>query len=257
MLCGQMIGQFRWDHSTMIKAITFDLGDTLIYYDGVALNWSSHYARALTVGFAKSGVGHQAQRIGECEEVLRKFNTRINPRDKEYSAAEIFRQIGAAVGANESQQIVIMDEFFAYFQQKIKIYSDTFGSLTKIKASGLATGILTDVAYGMPKANVQRDVAEIGDLIDVLLTSVEVGFRKPSTIGYTKIADALEIGVHQMIYVGNEEKDIVGANRAGVAASILINRSGKDLDYGQSMTFPNLDEMTMALRSTGVLINQE
>ena len=241
----------------MIKAITFDLGDTLIYYDGVALNWSRHYVNALTVGFERSGVDPQAQKIGECKEVLRRFNTRITPRDKEYSAVEIFRQIGVVVGANESQQKRIMDEFFAYFQRKSKIYSDTVGSLTKIKASGLAIGILTDVAYGMPKENVQSDVAAIVSLIDVLLTSVDVGFRKPSPIGYTKLADSLEIDIDQMIYVGNEEKDILGANRAGVAASILINRSGTALDYGQSMTFPNLDEMTRTLFSKGVFANQE
>jgi putative hydrolase of the HAD superfamily len=118
----------RWDSSTMIKTITFDLGDTLIYYDGVALNWSNHYVNALTVGFERSGVGHQALKIGECEDVLRKFNTRINPRDKEYPAAEIFRQIGVVVGANETQQNVIMDELFQCAGN-----SECFALLTPIK----------------------------------------------------------------------------------------------------------------------------
>ena len=45
-----------------------------------------------------------------------------------------------------------------------------------------------------------------------------------------------------MIYIGNEEKDIIGANNAGII-SILINRSNKKLNYGEKYQFKNLKDM--------------
>lgn len=38
-----------------------------------------------------------------------------------------------------------------------------------------------------------------------------------------------------MIYVGDEEKDIIGANSLGIY-SILINRTNNTIEYGQKKT---------------------
>ena len=56
------------------------------------------------------------------------------------------------------------------------------------------------------------------------LTSDDVGYRKPRPEGLKLLAQKMNIDVHEMAFVGDEEKDIVCAVNAGVY-SILINRS--------------------------------
>ena len=45
-----------------------------------------------------------------------------------------------------------------------------------------------------------------------------------------------------MLYIGDEEKDIVGANKLGIV-SVLINRGDTQKDYGQSYTITSLNNV--------------
>jgi len=56
------------------------------------------------------------------------------------------------------------------------------------------------------------------------------------------LAEKLEVQINEMIYIGNEEKDIIGANNAGII-SILINRTNEILDYREKYQFKNLKDM--------------
>lgn len=55
-----------------MKAIGFDLGETLIYYNNVPLSWKEHY---------------------KAEAVLSRYNTRICPKDHEVTDKEVFKEI--------------------------------------------------------------------------------------------------------------------------------------------------------------------
>ena len=213
-------------------------------YEGVPLNWSLHYHPALTRGFQAVGLPVSESSLGLASEILARYNTRLHPREVEYSAERIFSEICEAISVDNSRQEAILDGFFSYFQQKATLYPDTVAALTALKEQGYRVGILTDVAYGMPKASVERDISPFRDWVDVLLTSVDVGYRKPSPVGYRMLAEALGVPSSQMVYVGNEEKDILGANRAGLQASVLIQRDGDPTDYGQTLGFSDLGRMT-------------
>jgi len=228
----------------MPEAIAFDLGETLLYYEGVPLNWSLHYHGALTCGFEAAGVLPMDSTLGVGSAILAKYNTRLHPREVEYSSERIFSEICAAVEVDPSLQEIVSNGFFSYFQKKAILYPDTLGALRTLQEQGYRIGILTDVPYGMPKAFVERDIHPLRGLVDVLLTSVDVEHRKPSPVGYRRLSEAMGITPDRMVYVGNEEKDILGANRAGFLASVLIHPSGKSTEYGQTASFPDLQQMT-------------
>jgi len=78
--------------------------------------------------------------------------------------------------------------------------------------------------------------------IDHVLTSSAVGFRKPNVAGYLRLADKLGVKAPESVFVGDEEKDILGANRAGMV-SVLVDRLHSGLDYGQAFTVGSLDEI--------------
>ena len=47
---------------------------------------------------------------------------------------------------------------------------------------------------------------------------------------------------NEMIYIGDEQKDIVGAQKVGMIA-ILINREDREKEFNQNYTIKNLTEI--------------
>ena len=115
-------------------------------------------------------------------------------------------------------------------------------ALRVLRSAGIKIGALTDVAYGMENVFSLRDITSIHHFFDVVLTSVDVGFRKPNKTGFIMLMEALNVTPSQMIYVGDEEKDIVGANHLGII-SVLIDRNNVCPDYKQKYTIHNLLEL--------------
>jgi len=225
------------------KAIGFDLGETLIHYAGLPLNWQSLYGQALKR--VAEACGHPITeadiRVGEA--ILGRYNTRLHPRLHEVRADRIFGEVLAAwdlptVGGCDQ----VEDTFFGFFQQAYAVYPDTIPALQALQNQGVKVGVLTDAPYGMPRRFVERDLAPIAQYLDAALTSVEVGHRKPHPSGYLALAERLGVAPFDMAYVGNEEKDIVGANGARMF-SVLIDRAGGGADFGQRRTVTSLKEL--------------
>jgi len=231
-----------------IKAICFDLGDTLIY-SGHSLNWSNHYRDALEKGFCAINIVPNDVDFSLCIEILTKYNTRENPREVEINSDQIFNEIMEILKIKKPEKNILENEFFSYFQQSNKLYDDTEETLNEIKKYNIKTGILTDVPYGRVKGFIAEDIKPIREKIDVILSSVDVGFRKPNITGFFMLAKKLEIKTNEMIFVGNEEKDIVGANNAEII-SILINRTTEKLNYGEMYQYKNLKEMWSSIKNS-------
>ena len=118
--------------------------------------------------------------------------------------------------------------------------------MKKLKQYGIKIGILTDVAYGMDNVFSLEDISVLSDFIDIVITSVDVGYRKPNSAGYLKLLESLEIYPNDMIFIGDEEKDIIGARKLGIV-SALINRSKEIKDFGQDYTLESLSDIFFVL----------
>ena len=180
--------------------------------------------------------------IHKAENVLSLYNTRLQPRDYEVTDIDIFSAVFKEWGLSGRNIEQAIEVFFGFFQQQSQLYEDTLNVLKVLKSRKISIGILTDVPYGMRKELVLRDIAPIRDYIDVVLTSVDVGYRKPRPEGYMQLLQELDVSKDEMLYVGNEEKDIIGANRAGVT-SVLMNRERKSVNWGQQWTISSLSEI--------------
>ena len=91
------------------------------------------------------------------------------------------------------------------------------------------------------------DIREIAEYIDLPLTSRDIGWRKPDGRGLLYIAEQFREDVRNLIFVGNEEKDVLCARTAG-AVSVLIDREGRKPDYGQAYTISSMDELQKILQ---------
>ena len=54
---------------------------------------------------------------------------------------------------------------------------------------------------------------------------------------------AFDVLPSEMLYVGDEQKDIVGANALGIV-SVLIDRNGKSPNWGQKHTIQSLFDIS-------------
>lgn len=221
-----------------IKAVSFDIGHTLVKYNN-PLNWKSLYEPALKHVFEKCETALSDKDIQVAAAILMKYNTRENPRQNEVSSKTIFTEILNSLNLPHDILDAARESFYGFFQSDAVCYDDVVDTLRYLRASGLQIGALTDVAYGMDNSFSLQDIALIHNYFDAVLTSVDVGFRKPNAAGYLALLKAFGASPSQMIYVGDEQKDIVGANALGIV-SVLIDRNGTCPDWGQTHTVQSL-----------------
>ena len=191
------------------------------------------------------------RQLARATDILTQHNTRVVPRTHEIPAEKIFRSILEAWELHAAKHSsAAIEAFFSFFQQRLSAYPETVFVLQALRAQNIPTGILTDVAYGMPRAFVERDIADVGitGLFDVLLTSVEVRVRKPEPAGYHELAKRLGVASAEMLYVGNEAKDVIGARNAD-ALSAFLDREDSGADHGQKFTLSTLADIYHILAS--------
>lgn len=225
-----------------MKAVVFDIGQTLTYYP-IPLNWSKLYRPAFGRVSEKLGIHFTEDEYTHFGEVLTKYNTRINPREKEYSSDTIFMEMLENTSIDLSLMNDIKREFYSFFRTDIEVYPEAEELLKKIKDMGIKTATLSDVPYGMDNEYALGDIGPLIKYIDLPYTSNDTGYRKPCREGLIMIATKFGIDPSDMAFVGDEIKDMVCAHNAG-AKAVLINRTGEKKDYGQDIEIRDLTELT-------------
>ena len=227
----------------ILKAIGFDLGNTLLSYGNTPLSWQSRYKEALNLVANNCGLRINKELLSEGERILTKYNTRLNEREEEVTADRIFGELLDQWGLPKQRYLKIAKEtFFEYFQKDSVLYDDVVPVFRHLQKQGVKIGILTDMPYGMDKEFLEHDLQPISGYVDSVLTSVEVGFRKPNVQGYMDLSRRLGTEPLEMAYIGDEEKDIIGSNNAGMY-SIFIDRNDLCAKYGQKRSIKRLTEL--------------
>ena len=224
-----------------IFAVGFDIGHTLINYSN-PLNWKSLYFDALEKVMSDCNIDKTDSRITSAIQILSKYNTREHYREHEVSSDIIFKEIFDSWGKDYTKIADAKESFYGFFQAGAVCFDDTVKTLGRLSAMGIHMGFLTDVAYGMDNKYSLKDIDEIRKYFDAGFTSVDVGFRKPNIAGYKMLLDAFNVSPSRVAYVGDEEKDVIGANNAGMV-SVLINRGSEVKNWGQKHTIKSLDEI--------------
>lgn len=234
-----------------IKAIGFDIGQTLINYNK-PLSWKSLFPAALEKVFANCQIEMTQSGLEAAIGVLSKYNTRENYREVEVSSDIIFKEIFDAyrIDYNQINTTLAKESFYGFFQADAACFDDAKQALAGLAAKNISMGFLTDVAYGMDNIYSLRDISEIRGYFAVGFTSVDIGFRKPNITGFKKLLEAFDVSPTHTMYVGDEEKDIIGANAAGII-SVLINRSGEAKNWGQNFTINNLNKVFTLMGKSG------
>jgi len=225
----------------MANYIIFDFGGTLAEYKNLPKAWNGLYHEAFISLEKKVQKEFSPNEIQSAVEILSKYNARLHPRENEISDQIIFEEINAVLKTKNSAKNLAVN-FYSFFQKKLVVYDETVSVLDALRKKGWFIGVLSDLPTGMPHESFIEDISKINFQFDAVESSQSIGWRKPNIQGITKIADIFGCLPSEIIYVGDEKKDMELINKV-CGTSILINRGSEEKDYNQKITIKKLDDL--------------
>ena len=216
----------------MIKAVFFDLYNTLVNYDPPREETQARALRDFGIDVSPEDLLHP---IMTADEFIYQEHARlpIGKRSKEEKMALYSQYHGIILkeaGLDASQELIagILGKLLK-LKLKLVLFDDVVPALTYLKGRGLILGLIS---------NVDRDITplcqELGlsAWLQVMVTSQEVGFNKPQPEIFREALTQAGVKPAEAIYVGDQHQiDVVGASRAGMRG-ILLDRH----DYFKDIT---------------------
>ena len=212
------------------KAILFDLGNTLIYFDGEWEQLSPQRDAALMNGLASAGIQPPAQAF------LEQFNTRLlwytRERDTEFielTTAYLLRTLLGEWGYPDVPEEVLreaLDGMYAISQAHWKAEDDAHPTLGWLRQQGYRLGLISNAG---DDADVQALVNQAGlrPYFDVIVTSAAQGIRKPNPRIFQAALRHWGYAPARAAMVGDSlGADILGAKNAGLYSIWITRRAG-------------------------------
>jgi HAD superfamily hydrolase (TIGR01662 family) len=210
-------------------ALLFDLGNTLIYFDG---------DRPQVFAQADAELLHHLKLAGlnlEGEAFLKDFRTRLNEyfteRESafiEYTTAHILRTLLADWGYAQVPAGLIrsvLRAMYAVSEAHWQLEADTIPTLSFLCKEGYRLGIISN-ASDDDNVLALVDKAGIRQYFDLILSSAAVGIRKPNPRIFNLALENWAIPPSRVAMIGDTlGADILGAKNAGLFSIWLTRRA--------------------------------
>lgn len=198
----------------MNNVVVFDLGGTLMEYEGMPLSWIPYYEAGMAAVNQNLGLELSQEELEDAVRVLKEYNPRFRPREVEYPPEQIFSD-ATARWSRKAELKQVVEEFFRGIKLVPRIYEDTLPGLRCLREEGYNLACLTNLPSAMPDSLFRRGISQLVDALDLYVSSETCGFRKPNGAGLAKIADYFQVSVGSLLFVGDEEIDAQTARNAG------------------------------------------
>lgn len=204
----------------MYKVIVFDLGGTLMEYEGMPECWSDYYTRGFEHLKSTLGLNITKRDIEISAELLEGFNPRLNYREIEYTPEYIFREVTRHWNCNEDVSL-LAEKFYEPICLKATVFEDVETRLSSLKNKGLNIAALTDLPTAMPDSFFKCGISDILKYLDLYVSSLSCGFRKPNKRGLETVMEHFGADKKDILFIGDEEKDYKTAINFGCDFLIL------------------------------------
>lgn len=213
----------KWNEDGMIKAVVFDLDDTLYReYD-----------------FVEQAFRRVAGVMAEYPEKERNAGTKEEPPRPQKSPEELFRRMTELMAAEGRGKI--FDRLCAWYNvdipvpELVRIYRETEPVLSlypdgeeflrQLKKAGIKTGLITDGNVQVQKNKIRA--LGLDKRLDVVLASWEIGSGKPERRVYEYCLERLGCRPPEALYIGdNPLKDFIGAKELGMKTVRIVRPEG-------------------------------
>jgi len=226
----------------MIKALIFDLDDTL------------YYEKEYVLEAFKDVVHYLGNKYDENEEEL--YN-RMQEMLEKLGRGKIFNTICEENNFNEEIKNLI--DIYRNSQPRLKLYDDSKEFLTWARKQGYKLGIITDGCSKVQRNKIKG--LDIEDLVDKIIVTDDFGteFWKPHEKSYIDMINYFNINKNECIYIGdNPNKDFVGARKLGINTIRIIREKGDHIttvlkkEYEADINIHNLLELKKVLDSNKI-----
>jgi putative hydrolase of the HAD superfamily len=204
----------------VIAGVIFDLGSTLIHFDG---DWASVFEEslhALTRQLALDGVTFDPEAFRGAFRVEVEASQRLRQQDHlERTSDSVLRQTLERLGAPAADDSVIARALAAMFAVSEARWEPMPGlqpMLDDLRARGYRLGLISNAS---DDANVRRllRLAGLEGAFDPQFTSAGEGVRKPDRSLFQRVLTAWELPPEAVVMVGDTlGEDILGAQRTGL-----------------------------------------
>jgi putative hydrolase of the HAD superfamily len=225
----------------MVKAILFDLDDTLLDWGDFANNWEARETKHLRLVF--DYLNDQVQPLTDFDTFRHEYLRRT--RDAWSSArhtlhaphlGRILTHTAVACGIPESKidPEKCLDAFQWGVIEGVEVFPDVIEALTLLRDRGLRFGIVTNAFQPMRLRD--HELAGHG-LLDFFpecrFSAADVGYLKPHEKIFAAALDCLGTAPGETLFVGdNPTADIAGAQNAGMQAILRQHRSPRPMLSG-------------------------
>jgi putative hydrolase of the HAD superfamily len=232
----------------MLKAILFDLDQTLIDWDRVEQPWEEYqYQRILNIfEFVKGNLYALRDPDQFFEAYLMELAGAWQLGGltlRAPSVTTIIAETLKACGVPDDR--LDMDDVMRVYDWQPpageRAYPDALDVLPELRAHGLEMGVVTNSAHPMTYRD--RELSAIG-LLELFprcrLSAVDVGYLKPHRIIFERALDLLGVQAEESVFVGdNLAADIAGAKNAGLYAVWRTNGHPQLEDANEDEIIPD------------------
>lgn len=195
----------------MIKAIVFDLDDTLISERDYIKSGFKYVSKIISDRYKLDN--------NEVYEVMRELF-------KESSKNVFNRVLDNFNIKYKKEEVLYLVKEYREHKPNIEFYKDVIPTINKLRNNGYKLGIITD-GYKETQ-NKKIDVLNCKTLFDEIIITDELGkeYWKPHERSYKLMSKKLNVDLSEMVYIGdNEAKDFVIANKLGIKTFKIIRNN--------------------------------
>lgn len=227
----------------MIKAVFFDLYQTLIHYQPPR---EEHLARIIS----DFGIEVTAEALRRpmtiADEFIYKEHSRlpIGKRSDDEKKA-LFAQYQAILlkeAGIEPTKELIGNNIVKMQQIKFSrvLFDDVLPSLNRLRQKGLILGLISNVDSDITPL---LDKLELTPLLQVVVTSQDSGYYKPQAEIFNAAARQARVKAQESMYVGDQYQiDVIGAKETGMQG-VLLDRNSYFDDATQELVIRDLYQL--------------
>jgi putative hydrolase of the HAD superfamily len=201
-----------------IKAVLFDLGNTLVgYYESA--EFPAVLRRCLRQCSESRGWPRDVRR----EEALFERALQLNAERPDFAVrplGERLRELFEPYGTLDDLAVSRLgDAFLTPIFDLARPCAQAPIVLESLRRRGVKTAIVSNTPWGSPASAWRMELARHGllETVDAVVFCVDVGWRKPHRAPFDRALALLDVAAGDAVFVGDDPRwDVVGAQNAGV-----------------------------------------
>lgn len=200
-----------------IRAITFDLFDTLIYLKKSAFDEALIHLVKLTreQGFDVPDLAFRRAYRAAAKKAFAEGSDDGKERHNSLWLADSLEQFGYSLPATDQRIERIISDYFAEFVKYVAVLPGVREALSTLSQK-YRLALLSNFTHG-PAAREILEIFELGQYFEVIVISGEAGFRKPHPRIFEILLQQLRMEPNTVAYIGdNWIDDMTGARDAGM-----------------------------------------